>query len=83
MNSGSAVTAVVLRCEARGAAIASEISMPRSTRLTRVCSTVVMIVEPPGEPTASTGLRSLSTMVGAMEERGRLPGSMRFGSAGS
>ncbi|MNW51332.1 hypothetical protein D3C74_288160 [compost metagenome] len=83
MNSGSAVTTAVLRWEARGAAMASLMSMPRSMRFTRVCSTVVMMVEPPGEPMASTGSPSCRTMVGAIEERGRLPGSMRFGSCGS
>ena len=30
-------------------------SSPRSSRLTSICSTVVMIVEPPGEPSASNG----------------------------
>ncbi len=37
-----------------------------------------MIREPPGEPTTSTGAPSRVTMVGAIEERGRLPGSTRF-----
>ena len=37
-----------------------------------------MIWLPPGEPRLSTGFPSLSTMVGAIEERGRLPGSTRF-----
>ena len=32
-----------------------------------------MIVEPPGEPSASTGRPRSSTIVGAIEERGRLP----------
>ncbi len=48
---------VPLRCEARGAAIASGSDCPSSSRSTRTCSTVVMIVEPPGEPTASSGRR--------------------------
>ena len=34
-----------------------------------------MIVEPPGEPTARYGLPSRSTIVGAIELRGRLPPS--------
>ena len=38
-----------------------------------------MIIEPPGEPSASRGLPSLSTIVGAIELRGRLPPSTRFG----
>ncbi|CAI8384211.1 MAG: Uncharacterised protein [SAR116 cluster bacterium MED-G04] len=33
---------------------------------------------PPGEPITSTGLPSFSTIVGAMDERGRLPGSTLF-----
>lgn len=47
----------------------------------RVPSTVVMMVEPPGEPSATTGrsCRS-STIVGEMDDRGRLPGPGRFGS---
>jgi len=40
--------------------------------LTRICSTVVMIVEPPGEPMVNAGAPSRSTMVGLMLERGRL-----------
>ena len=56
------------------------IVIPRSMRLTSICSTVVMIVEPPGEPRASQGSSSFSTMVGDIDERGRLPGWIRFGS---
>ncbi len=37
-----------------------------------------MIWLPPGEPSASTGRPSRSTMVGVIEERGRLPGSTRL-----
>lgn len=44
------------------------------------CSTVVMIVAPPGDPRASTGSPCFSTIVGEMDERGRLPGPGRFGS---
>ena len=33
---------------------------------------------PPGEPSAKTGLPSLSTMVGDIDERGLLPGSTRL-----
>ena len=50
-------------------------------RLNSICSTVVMIVDPPGEPTRAHGLPSLSTIVGDIDERGRLPGWIRFGSA--
>ena len=73
----------MLRCEARGAAIACSMVIPRSIRLKSICSTVVMIVEPPGEPSARNGLPSRSTIVGEIDERGRLPPWMRFGSAGS
>ncbi len=83
MKSGSAVTLAVLRWVARGAAIAPATPIRRSIRLTSICSTVVMIVEPPGEPSAMKGLPSLSTIVGLIDERGRLPGWMRLGSAGS
>ena len=37
-----------------------------------------MIVEPPGEPSASTGRPWSKTIVGAMLERGRLPGAGEF-----
>jgi hypothetical protein len=37
-----------------------------------------MIVLPPGEPSPMSGLPSLSTIVGAMLLRGRLPGAGRF-----
>ncbi len=77
---GSASVDDVLRWVARGAAIASGSVMPRSIRLTRVCSTVVMMVEPPGEPRASIGRPCLSTIVGDIELRGRLPGPGRLGS---
>ena len=36
------------------------------------------MLDPPGEPTSSIGRPFSKTMVGAMEERGRLPGSTRF-----
>jgi hypothetical protein len=38
-----------------------------------------MTVEPPGEPSASSGWPSPSTIVGRIELRGRLPPSTRFG----
>ena len=42
-------------------------------------STVVMIVAPPGEPSARKGRPPLVTIVGAIELLGRLPPSTRFG----
>ena len=41
-------------------------------------STVLMIVGPPGEPSTSSGLPSLSTMVGVIAESGRFPGAIAF-----
>ncbi len=46
-------------------------------------ASVVTIVAPPGEPSASTGLPSRSTIVGAIDERGRSPPSTRLGAVGS
>src|SRR5439155_22916189 len=80
MKSGSACDVALFRCEARGAAIASGSDIPRSIRFTRICSTVVMIDAPPGEPTAMNGLPFRSTIVGDMLDRGRLPAAGRFGS---
>ena len=37
-----------------------------------------MIVEPPGEPSATAGRPWSKTIVGAMLERGRLPGAGEF-----
>ena len=54
--------------------------MPRSIRLNSICNTVVMIVDPPGDPSATKGSPSSSTIVGDIELRGRLPGSGRLGS---
>ena len=42
-----------------------------------------MIVEPPGDPRARKGLPFLSTIVGDIDERGRLSGWIRLGSFGS
>ena len=53
--------------------------MCRLMRLTSVWPTVVMIVAPPGEPSVSHGLSFFITIVGAIEERGRLLPSGRFG----
>ncbi len=79
-NAGSARLVVELRWLTRGAAIASGNDIPKSMSLTRICSTVVMIVEPPGEPTAKSNVPSFSTIVGDMLERGRFPPAGRFGS---
>ena len=38
-----------------------------------------MIDAPPGEPTVMNGLPFLVTIVGAIDERGRLPPSARLG----
>ena len=38
-----------------------------------------MIDAPPGEPTVKNGWPFVVTIVGAIEERGRLPPSARFG----
>ena len=67
-----------LRWLRRGAATASGSVMPKSRRSTRICATVVMIEAPPGEPRARKGRPSRRTMVGAIEERGRLPPSTLF-----
>ena len=48
--------------------------MPRSITLTITCSTVVMMRLPPGEPVTRNGLPSFSTMVGVIDDSGRLPG---------
>ena len=55
--------------------------IPKSRRLTSTCRTVVMMVDPPGEPTARTGRPSSRTIVGAIDERGRLPGAGQVGVA--
>ena len=81
MNAGSAIEVAPLRCEARGDAIACGRLLPSSSRSTSVCSTVVMIIEPPGEPTASTGRPCRVMIVGAIELRGRLPPSAGSGAS--
>src|SRR5215211_736788 len=79
MKAGSALVAVVLRWLARGAAIACGSVDPRSRRSSSTWSTVVMIIEPPGDPTARNGRPSARTIVGLIELRGRFPPSARFG----
>jgi hypothetical protein len=48
--------------------------------LTTTCSTAEMMRLPPGEPVTSTGLPSFSTMVGDIDDSGRLPGPGRLAS---
>ena len=85
MKSGSAEVVAVLRCEALGSAIAFGRVMPKSRSLTSTCSTVVMIVDPPGEPSATIGApfvrdycrahaapRALAAIRGVGESRHRL-----------
>ena len=55
MNPGSALVVGWFCCVARGAATACAIGMPKSKRLRRIWRTVVMIVEPPGLPSANSG----------------------------
>ena len=50
--------------------------MSKAMALRMVCSTVVMIMLPPGLPVANQGCPSRITMVGLMEDRGRLPPAM-------
>ena len=60
--------------------MASWMFMPKSITLTRACSTVLMMVRPPGLPMTMNSLPSLATMVGVMLESIRLPGAARLGS---
>src|SRR6478735_864960 len=76
---GSACS-VPLREDNRGAAIAFSSDRPRSRYSVSTCVTVVMMVAPPGDPRASTGRPCSVTIVGLIDERGRLPGPGRFGS---
>ena len=78
MNAGSACVELEFRWLARGAASASGSVIPKSSRLTSICRTVVMIVAPPGEPSTRNGLPALSTIVGLIELRGRFPPSTWF-----
>jgi hypothetical protein len=54
--------------------------MPWSITLMMVCSTVLMIVRPPGLPVTINSVPSRVTMVGVMLEIMRLPGAARLGS---
>ena len=49
--------------------------------LTIVCITVVIIAEPPGDPTTKNGLLFLRTIVGVIEERGLFLGANAFASS--
>ena len=78
MKARSACARAVLRSTTRGSAIAFGSGSLKSIRLTSVCITVPGIVEPPGEPMVMYGLPSRSTIVGAIELRGRLLPSARL-----
>ena len=80
-NAGSGIVVSRPRCAATRAAPRSPAAATCRARAARrsTCSTVVMIIEPPGEPTASTGRPWCVMIVGAIELRGRLPPSARFG----
>ena len=54
--------------------------MPKSITFTITCNTAVMIRLPPGEPVTSTGSPFFSTMVGVIDDSGRLPGPGRLAS---
>ncbi len=45
-----------------------------------ICVTADMMRLPPGDPVTSTGLLSFSTMVGDIDDSGRLPGPGRLAS---
>jgi hypothetical protein len=72
-NAASVWVGSLLRWLSRGAATALGSVIPKSMRLSRICATVVMIDAPPGEPRARNGRPLRRTMVGAIDERGRLP----------
>src|SRR6218665_951918 len=66
----------------RGVTAASATFMSWSITFRMVCIVVVMMRLPPGLPVARNGLPSLSTKVGDLERRGRLPGPAAWGCAG-
>ena len=53
--------------------------MPKSTTLTIVSSTVLMMVRPPGLPVTMNSRPSLASIAGVMLDNIRLPGCARFG----
>src|SRR5215217_155354 len=57
-------------------------SSPKSTVLIMASSVPVIIRAPPAPPTTRTGSPSSTTIVGLIEERGRLPGSGSLGVPG-
>ena len=50
--------------------------MPWSITFNAVCRVMVMMREPPGEPSTIKILLSLVTSVGLIDDSGRLPGAM-------
>ena len=54
--------------------------MPKSTRFISVSSTAVMMRGPPGLPSTNTGRPSFSTIVGVIDDSGRLPGAIALAS---
>ncbi len=57
--------------------------MPWSMTFINTCSTVVMMVLPPGDPVTNTGSPSRRTIVGVIELSMRLPGAMALASSPS
>ena len=81
MNAGSAcVVARVALAEARGAATASGSDIPKSNRLTQDLQHRRDDRRAAGRAQRQDGLPLRSTIVGAIDERGRLPPSRRAGS---
>ena len=54
--------------------------MSKSITLVITSNTVLMMVGPPGLPVTRKGLPSFATMVGVIEDSGRLPGAMALDS---
>lgn len=52
--------------------------IPWSIIFNAVCKVIEIIREPPGEPRTKNTLPSLVTIVGLMDDSGRLPGAMEF-----
>jgi hypothetical protein len=48
--------------------------MPKSITFRITCRTAVDMREPPGAPAVMNSLPSLTTMVGVIDDSGRLPG---------
>ena len=45
-----------------------------------VCIVVVIMVDPPGDPTTKNGLLSFITIVGVIEDKGLFPGAIALAS---